>query len=152
MKKFLKNFFGLGLMVLSVVTVASDKPPIRIGVSLGLTGEYESLGKVQQRAFQLWEKHVNKRGGILARPVQLIVRDDEGKTDIAKKIYQDFILNEKVDFVFCPATSVVASAIIPITEQYGYPLIASGASSDELWTRGYTHLFATIPSAGRRAI
>jgi branched-chain amino acid transport system substrate-binding protein len=123
--------------------------PVRIGVSLGLSGTYSAIATLQSKSFRLWEKHVNERGGLLGRPVQMIIHDDTSDPEVAKKIYENFIKTDKVDFVFGPYSSAITGAVAPITEAHGYPMLAPGAASDELWKRGYTHLFGTIPPAGR---
>src|SRR5205085_6856372 len=94
--------------------------PLRIGISLGLTGSYENITRQQQRAFRLWETHINERDGILGRKVQLIIRDDKSDPQVAKRIYEDFIEREKVHFVFAPYSSAVTSAVAPVTERHGY--------------------------------
>ena len=129
---------------------ASDaKSPIRIGVSLGLTGQYAKLATDFKRGYELWANLVNQQGGILGRSVELIVRDDKSNNDIAKSIYTDFATSDEVDFILAPYSTAITSAILPVTEQYGYPLLATGASSDELWLRGYRHLFAISAPASR---
>ena len=149
---FLMVSFVLPLFT-SMMTYANETAkPIRIGVSLGLTGSYEKMSQLQSRAFKLWEKQVNDRGGVLGRPVQITIQDDASNADNAKKIYEDFILRDKVDFVFGPFSSALTSAIVPLTEKHGYPTLASGAASDDLWRRGYQRLFSLTASADRYTI
>jgi branched-chain amino acid transport system substrate-binding protein len=132
------------------VTTAAPAP-IRIGVSLGLTGSYASIARLQQHAYRLWERHVNQRGGILGRKVEVIIRDDTSKPEVARKIYEDFVLKDKLDFVIGPYSSPVTVAVASVAEKHGYPLLIAGASADELWTQGYTHIVGVYPPAGRYA-
>src|SRR4051794_11043816 len=44
--------------------------PIKIGASVSTTGSNGRTGLYQQEAYQLWEKQVNQRGGLLGRPVE----------------------------------------------------------------------------------
>ncbi|HEY6031602.1 MAG TPA: hypothetical protein VIU44_13610, partial [Gaiellaceae bacterium] len=39
--------------------------PIKIGISLSLSGDFSDSGKAAMRGYQLWRDVVNKRGGIL---------------------------------------------------------------------------------------
>ena len=50
--------------------------PIRIGLTLALTGQYSREASYQREAYLLWEEEINRRGGLLGRPVALFVRDD----------------------------------------------------------------------------
>lgn len=131
---------------------SSGDAPIRIGVSLGLSGHYSTLGRMHQMSYQLYESQVNKRGGILGRPVKIIVHDDKSDPKVAEEIYRQFIEEEKVDFVFTPYSSLITSAVIPLTEKHGYPMLAPGAASDALWTKGYQNLFGMFPPANRFVI
>jgi branched-chain amino acid transport system substrate-binding protein len=138
--------------LLAAFAVQSATPagaPVRIGVSLGLSGTYAAIAGLQSKSFRLWEKHINERGGILGRPVEIIIRDDKSDPAFAKTLYESFIKTDKVDFVFGPYSSAITGAVAPIAEAHGYPMVAPGAASDDLWKRGYTQLFGTIPPAGR---
>src|SRR5438105_5832492 len=44
---------------------AASSGPIKIGASISATGSYGRTGLYQQEAYQLWEKQVNARGGLL---------------------------------------------------------------------------------------
>ena len=126
--------------------------PLRIGVSLGLSGNFAHDGAMQSKAYQLWARHTNRRGGILGQPVEVIIRDDRSDPAVARGIYNDFILRDKLDCVFGPFSSGITLAVAPIVEQHGYPMLAAGAASDELWSQGYRYVFGTIPAAGRQTI
>jgi branched-chain amino acid transport system substrate-binding protein len=75
--------FGLFLMVAST-GICTAAQPIRIGLSFGLTGRYAAIGKMQERAFRLWESRVNAGGGILGRGVKLTIHDDKSNAETAK--------------------------------------------------------------------
>jgi branched-chain amino acid transport system substrate-binding protein len=133
---------------------AADEPStiLRIGVSVGLTGEFQDIGRLQQRAYLLWQKNVNERGGILGRRVQVVIRDDRSDAETARKIYETFINDERLDFVFGPYSSANTAAIAPIIDKHGYPTLASGATSDALWRSGYRNLFGVYSPASRYAM
>ncbi len=147
-----------GLLALAVgaralaTSATVTTPPIRIGVSLGLTGIYEHVARHQERAYRLWEKTVNEGGGILGRRVQLIIRDDQSEPGVAKRIYEAFINEEKLEFVFGPYSSEITAAVAPIVDEHGYPMLVSGAAADEIWKHGYTNVVGIFAPAGRYAV
>ena len=132
--------------------VAADAPPLRIGVSLSLTGSYAALGEMQANAYRLWELHVNGRGGILGRKVEVVIRDDHSSPKTAASLYEDFVRKDKMDFVFGPYSSPITAAIAPIVDRHGYPTLAAGAASDDIWRQGYTNVFGMWSPAGRYAV
>lgn len=141
---------GAALLLLFFIALpASAQEPIRIGVSLGLTGKYSEMSDMQMKGFRLWESDVNKRGGLLGKKVHVIIYDDKSDPRTAKSLYEHLILNDKVDLVFGPYSSEIAEAILPVTEKYGYPVILSGASSDSLFQKGYKYVFGTHSPASR---
>jgi branched-chain amino acid transport system substrate-binding protein len=73
--------------------------PLRIGYCLSLTGALASNGKTAQLAHQIWQENVNKNGGLLDRPVELICLDDQTNPNLVADIYKRLIDVEKVDLV-----------------------------------------------------
>jgi branched-chain amino acid transport system substrate-binding protein len=148
------SLFALIVLALAAGVYRADaaSPTIRIGVSLGLSGSYENIARMQQRAYRLWEKQVNQSGGILTRKVQLDIRDDKSDPEVAKQIYQDFIQKDELDFVFGPYSSPITSAVAPIADKHGYPMLVAGASADEIWSKGYTFIIGVYSTAGRYAV
>jgi len=147
----LNRIFIAALSIFFTVSAVSASEPIKIGVSLGLTGKYSEMSDMQMKGFKLWEKDVNSRGGLLGRKVQLIIYDDKSEPKDAKSLYEYLILKDRVDLVFGPYSSEITEAILPVTEEYGYPVIASGASADRLWQKGYEGVFGIYAPASRYA-
>lgn len=56
---------------------AQDKKPIKIGFSQSLTGFLSPSGKQALIGAEIWRDQVNKAGGLLGRPVQLVYYDDK---------------------------------------------------------------------------
>ena len=61
---------------------------ITIGVSYSLTGKYKEMGNMQNKGILLWQKHVNEKGGLLSKKVNINIVDDESLPSKAKSIYQ----------------------------------------------------------------
>jgi branched-chain amino acid transport system substrate-binding protein len=137
------------IALLAAANVVFAAEPVRIGVSLGLTGKYKELAEMHKRAYRLWENEVNKRGGLLGRSVVMVIRDDESDPAKAAVIYRDLITGQKVDLVFGPYSSEITLAVAPIVEQHGYPTLLPGACADELWEQGYENLFGILPPCSR---
>jgi branched-chain amino acid transport system substrate-binding protein len=131
--------------VLGGVTRAAE--PIKIGAAIATTGKYGSTAKYVLEGFQLWAHQVNQRGGLLGRPVELIVLDDKSEPATSAKLFEQLITVDKVDLVLSPYSSAVTSKVAPVTEQYGYPMLAAGAASTKIWQQGSRYIFKMIPPA-----
>jgi branched-chain amino acid transport system substrate-binding protein len=129
--------------------ICDAQAPIKVGVSLGLTGRFAVMSDALHKGFHLWEKHVNASGGILGRPVQVICEDDQSATETARRLYREFIEVEKVDFLFAPYSSLITEAVLPIAEQHGIPILVAGAAADRLWDKGYRHVIGVYTTASK---
>ena len=142
----------LAWVVLAMATSAQAAEPIRIGVSLGLTGTYSGPAKMQERGYRLWEQDIKRRGGILGRPVKIVIQDDKSDKGEAKKIYRDLITRQRVDLVFGPYSSEITVAVAPILEELGYPTLLPGAAADRIWQQGYNNVFGLFILASKYAL
>ncbi len=141
------GYLLLALPWLSVRADASE--PLRIGVSLGLTGQYRVPSEMHRRAYELWRDDVNAKGGLLGRPVEITIADDGSDAIQAAAIYREFVAGNATGHVFGPYSSELTSVVAPIVDAAGFPMLAPGASADELWRRGYRNLFAMLTPASR---
>lgn len=144
------------LAVLAVFAVwcsaaAGASEPIRIGVSLGLTGQYAQLALMHRRAYLLCQDIINTRGGILNRKVNFDIRDDHGSAAEARAIYWAFTDENGVDIILAPYSTGLTKAVAPIAEERGFPMLAAGAAGDFLWEekKGYRNLIGVLPPASR---
>jgi branched-chain amino acid transport system substrate-binding protein len=98
-------------------------PPIRIGSSLSLTGPLGSVGLIHKMAGEIYVERLNKQGGLLGRPVEWVLLDDQSKPDLARSLYEKLITVDKVDFLVGPyGTSNILSAMA-VAERHGKALI-----------------------------
>ena len=123
--------------------------PIRLGLSLGLTGQYQQPAAMQKRAYELWRDETNGRGGISGRPVELVIRDDASDPAMSLKIYNEFIAEGSVDQLFAPYSSQLTLAVGPTVDAAGFPMLAAGAAADEIWSKGYHNIFGILTPASR---
>src|SRR5262245_28167306 len=93
---------------------AQSGDPIRIGMSLALTGAGASPSKVINTALEIWRDDINAKGGLLGRPVELVIYDDQSSPANVPNIYTKLITVDKVDLLLGPyGTNFVAPALTP---------------------------------------
>ena len=105
---------GLGLFS---GAFAQSGDPIRIGMSLALTGAGASPSKVINTALDIWRDDVNANSGLLGRPVELLIYDDQSTPANVPNIYTKPITVDKVDLLLGPyGTNFVAPAMPTIIQ------------------------------------
>ena len=129
------------------VVPATAQGPIRIGASLSLTGTYAKLGKNQHEGYQLCEKELNAKGGLLGRKVQFVVYDDQSMPATAVRLYEKLITEDKVDAIMGPYSSPVTEAAVNVTEKYKKVMVAPLAATTSIFKKGRKYVFMVISPA-----
>lgn len=125
---------------------AAAGEPIRIGISLPLTGDFSEPGKGIQQGYDLWAADVNAAGGILGRPVELIYRDDASDPNKAVSDYEQLISVENVDFVFGPFSSRLVIPASAVAEEEQMLFLEPAGAAAEVFEQGLEFLFYTAPA------
>jgi branched-chain amino acid transport system substrate-binding protein len=93
---------------------APSGPPITIGFSMALTGSLAVNGKSGLLASQIWAEDVNKKGGLLGRPVKLVFYDDQTNPSLVPGIYTKLMDVDKVDLVVSGYGTNIAAPAMPV--------------------------------------
>ncbi len=130
---------------------ASAADPIKIGFGMALTGGLAANGKAALIAMQLWEADVNKKGGLLGRPVQLVYYDDQTKGATVPGIYTKLLDVDKVHFVVSGyGTNLIAPAMpIVMERKLVFPALFGLANNEK---HNYSGYFQIMPAGPRPAI
>lgn len=121
--------------------------PLRIGASISLTGRYDRTGRELKNGYDLWAEQTNAAGGIMGRQVEFVTYDDTSDAETARNLYEKLITEDRVDLVIGPYSSPVTLPASTVTEKYGYPMIISGASATDIYTRDYKNVFGIYTAA-----
>src|ERR1700704_3787203 len=70
---------GAAALGIAAPALAQGKEPVKIGVLLGLTGTASVACVESLNSIKLAVEEINHAGGVLGRPIQIIVEDDEGR-------------------------------------------------------------------------
>jgi branched-chain amino acid transport system substrate-binding protein len=102
---------------------------IKIGAVVPLTGDGATFGTSARRGFEMAVAEWNGNGGVLGKPVKLIVADDKGDPAEGATAVTMLIHQRKVVGVLGPAMSKVSLAAAPIAQDARIPLIASASTN-----------------------
>jgi branched-chain amino acid transport system substrate-binding protein len=142
------RLFAQGTPAASPAAAPPEGDPIRIGASVSTTGTNGRTGLYQQEAYLLWESQKNAAGGLLGRPVEMVLYDDQSDPTTGARLYERLITEDQVDLVMGPYASGVTQAVAQVTESYGYPLLVAGASANSIWESGFKAVFGVYSVAG----
>src|SRR6478672_12859014 len=152
----------LVLMTLASVATAqqptSSQPakPLRVGATMSITGKAYSLqGGYGREGYLLCEKHVNVRGGVLGRPIQFVIYDDESDEKTAVRLYEKLIGEDKVDAILGPYGTAITEAVADIPDRHRKVMVAANAATSSIWEKGRKYLImvlAPVDSAASGAL
>jgi len=122
----IKGFAAAGAAVVAP-RVARAQDVLRIGACLSLTGGFQTVGRQALAGAKLYLQL--KGDQVAGRKIELIVREDSGVPDVARRVTQEMIVNDKVSIVLGGITPT-ALAIGQLVTQAKIPtvVIISGAS------------------------
>src|SRR3954471_22714221 len=91
------------LMVVACGAKAEGRKPVRVGFICPFTGGSQDFGNAARLGAELAVKEINEVGGYMGRPMELVARDDKSNPDEGRKISEELVTREKVDFTigFC---------------------------------------------------
>ncbi len=155
-------FAAAAALLFFTQTPASAAEPIKVGLSLAMTGGVAQNGKQLLIALQLWRDDVNAKGGLLGRPVALVVYDDQSNPSNVPGIYNKLINVDKVDLLLGPyATNMTAAAMpviiennkltismmaVTVNRHFNYPryfsMLSTGPDGVRAFTKGFFDLAA----------
>ncbi len=78
------------------ITAALAADPIKIGLSGPFTGGSSAMGVSMRDGVKLAVEEINKKGGVMGRPIAIVERDDEAKNEVGVQVAQELINKEKV--------------------------------------------------------
>ena len=135
----------LAALAWAVASVAEAQPPIRIGASVAQTGTLAASSQTQLRGYQLCVKHMNDKGGVLGRKLELVVYDDRSDPATAVRLYEQLITQDKVDLVLGPYGAPVTDAVADVTEKHKMPMVAPVGSAASIYRKGRKFIFGMNP-------
>lgn len=143
--RIFRLFILLAASAVALAIPATAQDTFRIGAPLPLTGALSPEGIKLRQGYELWAEKVNAAGGIKVggkqQKIELIFSDYQSQTPRAVQLAERLISEDKVDFLFSPFGSGATKAVSAVAEKYGVPLLASTASSAEVFDQGYKNLF-----------
>ncbi len=150
-RSFMRATLASGVIALAAASgalvsfAAQAAEPIKIGFSMALTGGLAGAGKAALIAMEIWRDDINKKGGLLGRPVQFVYYDDATNPATVPGIYTKLLDVDKVDLVVSSyGTNEIAPAMpIIMRKKLVFPSLFGLAVNDQF---NYNRYFQIMPA------
>jgi len=110
---------------------ARAEQPIKMGFDDPLTGAYAAPGKNEQIGCEYGIEQINKKGGILGRPVELLIEDSTtGDVGTAVQKARKLIDRDKIDFLLGNVNSAMALAMGQVSNEAKVFHVVTGGHTD----------------------
>ncbi|MGI6036258.1 MAG: branched-chain amino acid ABC transporter substrate-binding protein [Limnochordia bacterium] len=131
--------FLLGLLT---ITGAAAPKPIRIGLQGPITGAWAYEGEMAVNSVQIVADQINGAGGVLGRPIEIVVGDDQGSPRQGALVAQRMVSDGVVAVISSYGSSVTEPSAA-IYEEAELLSIGYGATAERLTERGLKFFFRT---------
>ncbi|MBI1350607.1 MAG: ABC transporter substrate-binding protein [Actinomycetales bacterium] len=111
----------------------SAEGPIRIGISLPLTGDFSQPGSEAKKGYEAWASIINANGGLLGRQVELVILDDASSQEQVVTDYNNLISQEKVDLLLGTFSSLLNFPASTVAENNQMVLVAPAGGSPKIF-------------------
>ncbi len=126
---FTRREIGVGLAALATLgaSKAAAEDTVKIGMTMPLTGPFQPVGRQALAGAKLY---MQLNGDTVAgKKIELIVRDDSGVADVARRLTQELIVNDKVNIIATSITPVALAVAQVVTQaKIATVVMVSGAS------------------------
>ncbi|MBW4025346.1 MAG: ABC transporter substrate-binding protein [Proteobacteria bacterium] len=111
---------------------AASGAPVKIGMLDPRTGTYAGNGGDEIRGAKMATDQINGAGGMLGRPLQLVVEDSQGLPGPAISKAQKLVSQDKVDFLIGSVSSAVSEALSQFAQQKKILYVDTGGHADDV--------------------
>jgi branched-chain amino acid transport system substrate-binding protein len=130
----------------------AEGEPIKIGMATTLSGPIALFGEANRDGAQLAVDELNDAGGVLGRPVELIVQDDQAAPEVGAQLARDLVISDEVSVLLGPVSSAVALAINEVSKERQVPFIIHTSNTEALTVEEFQpYLASVVPNTGMEA-
>lgn len=145
----------LGAVAVAAVAIpwgTQAAEPIKIGVIQPLSGPVAASGNYVRMGAEIARDWINARGGVLGRPIELVIEDNKSDPKEAASAAEKLIVRDKVPAIMGAWGSSMTLAAMPKLEEYGVPMVVETSSSILVTTKGNPWVFRISPTSEMEAL
>jgi branched-chain amino acid transport system substrate-binding protein len=146
----LRTGFAVALATCAVTALSAGQAgaaePIKVGIIAEMSGPFADFGRHLVNGAKAYMK---QHGDTVAgRKIELVIKDSTGPApDVAKRLAQELIVKDKVDFIAGLGLTPNALAIAPIITEAKVPTIIMNAATSVITTKSpyFARVSLTLP-------
>ena len=128
------------LMMAASPVLAADT--IKVGAILAVTGPASFLGAPEAKTLEMMTEEINKKGGIMGKKIDLIIKDSGASPEKALSFAKQLIEEDKVLAIIGPSTSGETMKIKNVAEE-GKTILLSCAAAEVIVNPVAKYVFKT---------
>jgi len=138
------TFLGLFLGFITQTIFAAE--PILIGLSITRSPPGSVIQGTQIKdAMEIYTDIINAQGGLLGRPVKLVIEDNQGLPEKGRSAVEKLITKDKVVAITGGHQSSVCLSEIEVAHRYQTPYVNTNCWADSVRIKGYAEVINTSP-------
>ena len=136
----------LGVLAATLVAGAAAAQPVKLG-ELNSYKVFAAFLEPYKKGMELATGEINAAGGILGRPLEVVIRDDGGTPGDAVRVAEELLTREGVTALAGTFASNVGLAVADLAKQRKVLFIAAEPLTDKIvWDNGNRYTFRLRPS------
>jgi branched-chain amino acid transport system substrate-binding protein len=135
---------GAGAAAFAVATPAvraQTRGPVKIGAFGPMSGNAAAQGQSVREAVELVVNLKNSAGGLLGRPIELVIGDDAGKPEEAAVVARRFATRDQVALAIGSVSSPASLAAAQVFREEELPQIVVSGTAQRITTQGNEWVF-----------
>jgi len=117
-----------------------------VGMPVSLTGQFQYQGHQSLAGLQAWAQDSNSK---FPNSFKVIHYDDASDSSTVREVTRRLIVEDQVDILIGPYSSVLTSAAAQVAEEHGKLLWNQGGASDNVYNQGYRWTVGILAPANR---
>ncbi|HET9011030.1 MAG TPA: ABC transporter substrate-binding protein [Gemmatimonadaceae bacterium] len=139
------RFARFACLAAALATVAAALPAAAQPIKLGELNSYKTFPaflEPYKKGMDLAVAEINAAGGVLGRPLEIVVRDDNGNPGDAVRVAEELLSREKVALLMGTFASNVGLAVADLAKQRKVLFLAAEPLTDKIvWESGNRYTF-----------
>ena len=135
----------LACLVVAALAVAGTVPVAAQSIRIGELNSYKTFPaflEPYRKGMDLAVAEINAAGGVLGRPLEIVVRDDNGNPGDAVRVAEELLSREKVALLMGTFASNVGLAVADLAKQRKVLFLAAEPLTDKIvWESGNRYTF-----------
>jgi len=126
LKRMICRWVVLAGLTVVLTCFGRGAEPLKIGVTTALTGPSAEEGREKIQGAKLAVEEVNKAGGVLGRPIELVIEDDQSTNPGSVLAFSKLAGDKDIPAFIGPTRSTQIHAIAPDIQRLGKPVMIGG--------------------------